>query len=612
MNKAFKAREITRAATLTATGRAKKGGIPVVISTDTPLPGRYSDREILSHEPGAIQLDKVASKGLPMKIDHDRGGLPVARARDLAVADGQLTGVIHVGRSQSALLQDLEDGIVTDVSIRAVVREQDWDERDDGTIVARHWTPIEASFVTQGEDPGAAVISRAKEDRHAGGSAGDRRSEIERMFHGLDGEAFRELERAALYSDEAIEVIRERVDGALRAELRTAKAPAGTHVSGGEDSLEKWADGVERSLDFRCGVLSREDASEAARDVMRSGFASMSLSDLARDYLRRRNLPVHGDQRTMVARALSSPALMVERALFSHTTSDFANLLAGSSDKALAMGFEEAPETYSRWASNVSLSNFRATNFPVLSTFEDLNEIPESGEFEYGSFGDKQESLTLKAYGRLFSISRTAIINDDLGAFTRIPNHMGRAARRKVGDLVYAVMTSNPTMVETTRALFNTTDNTLAASGAVISTTTLDEGRTAMALQTDPKGNVLNLRPSYLVVPVAVETVARVQVASEKDPSSGASSVEAPNPFRGSFEVVSDARLDADSSTAWYLLASQSSGVEGISVGWLNGVQRPRLEQETGFEVDGIAYKVAIDCTAGALDYRGVWKNAGA
>ena len=45
---------------------------------------------------------------------------------------------------------------------------------------------------------------------------------------------------------------------------------------------------------------------------------------------------------------------------------------------------------------------------------------------------------------------------------------------------------------------------------------------------------------------------------------------------------------------------------------FLNGVQRPYLEVQEGWKVDGVEYKVRIDCGAKAVDWRGLVKNPGA
>ena len=90
-----------------------------------------------------------------------------------------------------------------------------------------------------------------------------------------------------------------------------------------------------------------------------------------------------------------------------------------------------------------------------MSTFGDLDVVYENGEYKYGSFSDLKETLTLLTYGKLFNISRQALINDDLNAFTRIPMSMGRAANRKVGDLAYGVLTANAALNQDSTELFH-------------------------------------------------------------------------------------------------------------------------------------------------------------
>ena len=48
-----------------------------------------------------------------------------------------------------------------------------------------------------------------------------------------------------------------------------------------------------------------------------------------------------------------------------------------------------------------------------------------------------------------------------------------------------------------------------------------------------------------------------------------------------------------------------------IEVSYLNGVETPRLETKNGFDVDGIEYKVGMDCATTVLDFRGLYKNEG-
>ncbi|EFI5415463.1 hypothetical protein GY539_003643, partial [Escherichia coli] len=49
-----------------------------------------------------------------------------------------------------------------------------------------------------------------------------------------------------------------------------------------------------------------------------------------------------------------------------------------------------------------------------------------------------------------------------------------------------------------------------------------------------------------------------------------------------------------------------------LEVAYLDGIDTPYLEEQEGFTVDGVAWKVRIDAGVAALDYRGLLKSSGA
>ena len=173
---------------------------------------------------------------------------------------------------------------------------------------------------------------------------------------------------------------------------------------------------------------------------------------------------------------------------------------------------------------------------------------------------------------------------------------MGRAAKRTIGNLVYAVLTANANMSDGF-ALFSSEHSNLAGSGGAPDVTTLDAAGPAMAAQCDPDGHAtggLNIRPRWFIVPVSLEGKARTLMAAEKDPSASNQNASKPNHVQGLATVVSDARLDTASTTAWYLAADPNSH-DTIEVAYLNGVEAPFLDQQDGWNVDGVEFKVRID-----------------
>ena len=378
----------------------------------------------------------------------------------------------------------------------------------------------------------------------------------------------------------------------ILAHLAAGAEPVARPVRVGEDARDKFRAGA------RAAVLAR--AGLAADDDRGNEFRGLTLLELARASLERAGAPTRGlDRMSLVAAA------------FTHTSSDFGALLADVAEKAMLKGYDEAEETFQTWTATGSASDFKPMRRVDLNLFPTLEQVPEGAEYHYGTIGDRGETVQIATYGRMFSITRQAIINDDLDAFSRIPRRMGRAAIRTVGDLVYAILTSNPPMSDGKPLFHADHGNLLAAS--TITTAAVDKMRVAMATQKDPDGHAaaLNIRLARLIVPMALEGQARVVRDAEFEVDPSAKNSRVPNAVRGTFEVVSDARLDAASPTAWY--GAASAGMHDVvEVTYLDGQDRPYLEQKEGWTVDGAEFKVRIDAAATPLDFRTLAKNPGA
>jgi len=410
-----------------------------------------------------------------------------------------------------------------------------------------------------------------------------------------------EAVRAAAVADP-----KQTVDGTrqtLLVELGKDSTPGQTgdalRIQSGEDGAEKFVRGAGLALELRAGTISDED-----RKGFDNSFGGFSLVELARHALAIENINTSQMSRMeLVGRAF--------------TSSDFPLILANQANKSMLKGYDEAPETWNVWAQTGNLSDFKQASRVNLSTFNNLDLVSEDGEYKYGQFSENGENIQLATYGKLFAISRQAIINDDLGMFTRIPSSMGRAASRTVGNIAYGVITSNPLMSDGL-ALFSGTaigtdhGNLNLGGAAAISAVSVGLARQGMARQTDSAANAvgLNIRPSFLIVPLSLEDTANVLMASEFDPADGTNNNRAPNPARGTLQVVSDARLDADSSTRWYESASQQ--FDTIEVAFLDGNQAPTLEQQAGWAIDGTEFKVRIDVAAAPMDFRTWQRNDGA
>jgi len=229
---------------------------------------------------------------------------------------------------------------------------------------------------------------------------------------------------------------------------------------------------------------------------------------------------------------------------------------------------------------------------------------------------DSGVPIALATYGNIFSITRQAIINDDLSQLTTIPQRMGRAAARTVGSLVYLTLIGNDKFTDG-KALFHADHYNLIGKG--MTTEGLSEARKAMRLQMDANGDPLNVTPAFIIVPAELEAAAMRAVQSSSSLfqiGEGAGGAAMLNQNAGIINVVKDMgqivvepRLDKANNKEWYVAAAK--GTDTVEVAYLDGIDTPYLEQQEGFTVDGGAWKLRIDAGVGALDYRGLVKSNG-
>lgn len=627
--------------------------VPAALSSESEVP-RWFGREKLVHTDEAIDLSR-ARDGLPLLFNHNRD-VPIGVVRDLKVVDGVLRGVLHFSNNARAgeIWGDVREGFLRDISIGYRILKFE-ESADDDLVTVTRWELFESSVVTipadrdvgiNRDDPAmpafmlpqrqpGAMLTR-EDDPSAGqgeydnvrrlsfdqGQAAGIKAESERRagiarlflperFRGGEFDALRTAAEDGGWSvtettDRLLELVGRAGAGPLgggggvtQAEDRGGREPS---VSAGDDSIDKFVRGAELAICVRSRIITEREPVAEARGA---GFMGMTLSELAREYLRIAGVDTRGlvNRDQIVRRALEV------RGIIAHGTSDFAAIVENVATKALLMGWTETPETWNRIARVGNLPDFKQASRVGLSEFSNLEIVRENGEYKTGDMSDRKEVVQLLTYGRLFGISRQAIVNDDTDAFTMVPRKMGRAAQRKVGDLVYAVLTGNPTLNQDSTALFHADHSNLGTGGAP-SVTTVSEARKLMKLQTDGESAAagLNIPLSRLIVPVTLEDSASVLAASEYDPADTNNS-RAPNPVRG-FEVVADPRLDADSTAQWYASADPQL-YDTIECAFLDGQTEPFIETQDGWSTDGVQMKVRIDAAAIPLDFRGLVRNAG-
>lgn len=337
-------------------------------------------------------------------------------------------------------------------------------------------------------------------------------------------------------------------------------------------------------------------------------FRGMSLIELARSSLDFAGV----DTRGMAKMHLASDALRLGGL---HNTSDFPAILANVANKTLRAGYEAAPQTWRPFTREVTLPDFKEKSRVQLGEAPQLEKVLENGEFKRGTIGEGKEAYSLFTYGKIVGITRQAIINDDLNAFTRIPRAFGIQAAQLESDLVWAQIIGNPVMGDGT-ALFHANHGNLGAA-AGIDVTSLAAAFEAMRLQKGLDGKTfLNLTPRFLIVPVAAVLKA-MQLLTSITPNQSSNVVP---DYIAKLTPISEPRLDggfvnpatgavvAGSRFNWFLAADPAMS-DTVEIGYLEGNRGVYTETRNGFDIDGVEVKVRIDAGAKVIDWRSFYKN---
>lgn len=385
------------------------------------------------------------------------------------------------------------------------------------------------------------------------------------------------------------EVANERIIAKYAEVNSPATGPEIRNVVVAQDDTQTRFDAMSEAMAIKFGL--KAEPSAAARQYMDCGIVDMAAERIGH----------RGRYNTFAAREAILNSAM-------HTTSDFPVILESALNKSLEARYQMAAPTYREFTSQMTFNDFRAHKVIRAGDFPTLQEVNEHGEIPAGTFSEAYESATVKAYGVQVGFSRQLLVNDNLGAIQQVLSSRADAVAAFEDATFYAMMLvstgAGPTLAETSRAVFNTTDDTKANTGAAISVTTLSEARAALRKKTSLDGLKLNIVPRILLVGPAYESIA-LQYTSTNYVASESSKF---NPWAGSLRVVVTPYITGN---GWYLLAEPAAG-SNFTWGLLNGYGAPRFRMDEPFGQQGMRVSLEHDFGCAAVDYRFGYLNAGA
>jgi hypothetical protein len=300
---------------------------------------------------------------------------------------------------------------------------------------------------------------------------------------------------------------------------------------------------------------------------------------------------------------------MVKAAL---STLSLPTALGNVANKMLLDSYHETPASWRSFCAVRSTSDFK-TNTAVRPTFTgQIERVAPDGELKHGGVSEAVTTFRVDTFGKMLSIDRRDVINDDMSLFQDAAASYGRMAMRKVSDLIYEVLLANA------GSFFSAANgNYLEGADSGLSIAALANAIALMRTQRDAEGNDLDLRPATLLVTPELEPTARMLLESEY--VERAEDVPTGNSLRRAVNLEVEPRLSnttkfgsAASTKHWYLFTSPSA--VPMIVAFLNGRQTPTVEY---FGLDqnvnrlAVAWRVYHDFGSTLVDPRAAVRSKG-
>lgn len=302
------------------------------------------------------------------------------------------------------------------------------------------------------------------------------------------------------------------------------------------------------------------------------------------------------------------------RAAFSST--EASDILSNVANKFLLEAYSHVESAWQQIASIRSVPDFKtATSYRLIGNM-DFEEVAPDGKLKHGKIADKSYTNSVDTYGRMFSITRKDLINDDLGALQNIPAQIGRGGALKLNDVFWTeFIAGDGTFWHTSHSTTGDTGNSNKTTGAFASST-LATAEALFMMQVDTNGRPIAVMPRKLLVPPALYRKALELMTSSTFVSGNTTKEPSANTFVGAYDIVTSTYLQnssyGNSSVIYYLLADPRD-LPVIEVAFLNGQQTPTVEEvEVDSDMLGMSFRGYFDFGVAKQDYRGGVKSTGA
>ena len=599
--------------------------VEAVIATETPCQ-RYFDYEVCDEI--LLMSGVTTPEKVPLLDTHDSWSTRsvLGSITDFKTNKGQLTGKLNVSSVEEKVFKKIEEGHLREISVGAIVKAYYYVKKGESVevegktykannrplIIAAQWEPLEGSLVPLAADKNCTIRSKQEPSNNKEGGP-KMPTEPEKKEIKLDPIDL-ETERK-----KAADAERERVSE-IYSSCRTMKLPeefASRLVEDGTDlstARKLILDEVKKGMadESTDDVIVTRDEKEKTRSGLIVATKRMLGAQVEPEEiktLRGSELnscrTVQSVIRSLLERSGTRTYSMSNEEVYNvmreaadgYVMADFADLLQTAGSSVLVDAFEKVNLTFTQWSGEQDLATFNTYKNASLSPVQSIDIVNEMHPLPELQVDEFAEEIALVTRAGVITLSRQAIITDQLGAFQQLLTLMGEAAARTLEKVGYDKLASLTITDSVTPSDLD--EDSLEE----LNVTLMERKFTIRPEDGDPKEELIGAPGRYLIVPTPLRKTA---IELTRTPTLGDDNRV--NAFYG--EITSFATPFLANKQAYYLLGNKGKTINRF---YLNGNRAPMLDtfNARSNEALGVKFRIIFDVAVGLVSDKYITKNPG-
>ena len=383
-------------------------------------------------------------------------------------------------------------------------------------------------------------------------------------------------------------------------------APVGSRMTG--DEADNFRAAAVDAMLMRAGVEVQNPA-RGAEEMRGYSLRDLAIECMARD----------GMGSTTSLLRMSKDDLWNEACRqFFNPTAAFPAILDNAIRKNIVQMYQQIPTTFQLWTAKGSVTDFKPTkdHSYLAGGAGEFKHVGENGELKADTpKTDLLPQRQIDTWGRQFSMTRQAFINDDVGFITEVPGLYAMSAKRTINKQVYEILVKNPAIFDGV-SLFDNAHNNLIDTGAAPSIESLQAIMLKLLNQVDPFGDSIMVQPKYVIVPVGYgfKLSQILETALIDVTGIGSHTANALYQYRNKLQVIEEGALNtlagSGSAIPWFV-AGDKAYAKSLQVDYLNGQETPTIRRSEVPGRLGFVWDIWLDWGITAVDFRGIAKNPG-